>query len=57
MTTGGNITGSVFAANLTGDAQLNTANSGGEFAGALPESPPAPSAATASACRRPPSAG
>ena len=35
-TTGGNITGSVFAANLTGDAQLNTANSGGEFAGALP---------------------
>ena len=36
VTTGGNIAGSVFAANLTGQAPLNTANSGGEFAGALP---------------------
>jgi choice-of-anchor A domain-containing protein len=36
VTTGGNITGSVFAANLGGNAQLNTANSGGVFAGALP---------------------
>ena len=54
VTTGGNITGSVFAANLTGDAQLNTANSGGEFAGALPSSLlPAPSAATASALPAP----
>lgn len=35
-TTGGNITGSVFAADLTGNAQLNTAHSGGEFAGAAP---------------------
>ncbi len=43
VTTGGNITGSVFAADLTGNAQLNTANSGGEFAGALPSaSLPAP---------------
>ncbi len=43
VTTGGNITGSVFAANLLGDAQLNTANSGGQFAGALPSaSLPAP---------------
>ncbi len=35
-TSGGNITGSVFAANLMGSEQLNTANSGGRFSGALP---------------------
>ena len=35
-TSGGNITGSVFAENLTGSEQLNVANSGGRFSGALP---------------------
>ena len=35
-TSGGNITGSVFAANLMGSEQLNVANSGGRFSGALP---------------------
>ncbi|RBP05645.1 choice-of-anchor A domain-containing protein [Roseiarcus fermentans] len=44
VTSGGAITGSVFAANLTGQAPLNTANSGGEFAGALPSAGAAASA-------------
>ena len=35
-TSGGNITGAVFAQNLTGSEQLNVANSGGRFSGALP---------------------
>lgn len=43
VTTGWNITGSVFAANLLGNAQLNVANSGGGFSGLLPSSSlPAP---------------
>jgi choice-of-anchor A domain-containing protein len=37
VTTGGNVTGSLIAANLTGNAQLNLSNSGGvTFSGALP---------------------
>ncbi len=43
VTTGGNIAGSVFAANLVGNASLSAASSGGGFSGALPSSSlPAP---------------
>jgi len=38
VTTGGNITGSLFAANLVGNAQLNQSNAGGGFDGTLPGS-------------------
>ncbi len=41
-TTGGNITGSVFAENLTGGAQLDLSHAGGVFAGELPSGLPAP---------------
>jgi choice-of-anchor A domain-containing protein len=36
VTTGGNVTGSLIAANLLGNAQLNLSNSGGGFSGILP---------------------
>ncbi len=48
VTTGGNVTGSLIAANLTGNAQLNLSNNGGGFSGVLPSTLTTASASTLS---------
>ena len=48
VTTGGNVTGSLIAANLVGVAQLNLSNSGGGFTGALPAVATSPTLSPAS---------
>jgi choice-of-anchor A domain-containing protein len=53
VTTGGNVTGSLIAGNLLGNAQLNLSNSGGGFSGILPSAATSQASGTSSVAPAP----